>query len=175
MAAIHNFRTSLGGFNRADVVQYIEYINNKHNAQVEQLNTQLQNALSELAKVKSAAPDPDLVARLEAAEARCAELETSLAKVQEDAAVIRNEDELETYRRAERTERIARERAAQVYAQANAVLADATAKVDTAVAQIGFAADQVNAQLLEYRVSVENSKAMLQEAAAAMCAIRPEE
>lgn len=175
MAAIHNFRSALGGFNRSDVVQYIEYMNNKHNAHVEQLNTQLQNALAELAKAKNPAPDPELVARAEAAEARCAELEAALAKAQEEGAAICKADELETYRRAERTERLARDRAAQIYAQANAVLADATVRVDSAAAQIGSAADQFAAQLQSYQETVLSSKALLEDAVATMNAIRPEE
>ena len=44
MAGIQNFRSALSGFNREDVVHYIEYLNQQHNSQLEQLNTQLQNA-----------------------------------------------------------------------------------------------------------------------------------
>ena len=43
MTEFQNFRSALHGFNRQDVVNYIEYINRKHNSQVEQLNTQLQH------------------------------------------------------------------------------------------------------------------------------------
>ena len=46
MAGVHNFRSALGGFNREDVVRYIEYINNKHNTEIAQLNNQLQMELS---------------------------------------------------------------------------------------------------------------------------------
>ena len=38
MSELKNFRSAFRGFNRQDVVNYIEYINNTHNAQVEQLN-----------------------------------------------------------------------------------------------------------------------------------------
>ena len=50
MSGIQNFRSALGGFNREDVVRYIEYINNKHNSQIEQLNTQLKEAQDALEK-----------------------------------------------------------------------------------------------------------------------------
>ena len=50
MAHFQNFRTALGGFNREDVVRYIEYMNNQHRSQIEQLNTQLQLVKAELAK-----------------------------------------------------------------------------------------------------------------------------
>ena len=55
--------------------------------------------------------------------------------------------ELEAYRRAEETERLARERAQQIYTQANAVLAEVTLKAETASAQVAAAADQVTAKL----------------------------
>ena len=55
MAAFQNFRSALNGFNREDVVRYIEFINNQHNAQVAQLNTQLQNAQEALAKAQGGA------------------------------------------------------------------------------------------------------------------------
>ena len=167
MAHFQNFRTALGGFNREDVVRYIEYMNNQHRSQIEQLNTQLQLAKAELAKNGNAA---ELAAKLEAAEARCAQLEAELVSAGQPQGT-----ELEAYRRAERTERIARERAAQIYAQANGVLADATQKVDTAATQIGDIADQINTQLQSYQASINSGKALLQEAAAAMTAIRPEE
>ena len=97
MASIKTFRTAFSGFNREDVVRYIEYMNNKHNAEIEQLNTQLQTAKEELAKVDNS----ELIAKLEAAEARIAELEAQLAEGSQAAAVVAG-DELETYRRAER-------------------------------------------------------------------------
>ena len=175
MAGFQNFRTALNGFKRADVVNYIEYMNNKHNAQLEQLNSQLQTANAKLAQVGSE-DCAALRTQLDTANARIAELEAELAACRN--AVPQNtasDQELEAYRRAERTERLARERASQVYAQANAVLAEATLKVDNASAQIGTAADQIAAQLQEYHTSVSNTKAMLQDVVAAMYAIRPEE
>lgn len=165
MAIAHNFRTALGGFNRQDVVQYIEYMQNKHRSELEQLNTQLQAALSQ-AKPQ----DADLLARLEAAQKRIAELETAIAQV-----ALPTGDELEAYRRAERTERAAKERAAQIYTQANAVLSDTTLKVDAAAAQIGSFVEQMAVQLQAAQDSVNGTKEILQDASAALYAIRPEE
>ena len=168
MAGIQNFRTALGGFNREDVVRYIEYINNQHNSQIEQLNTQIQTLREELAQAKSApAADPDLQAKLDAALARCKELEQQSGNG--DAA------ELAAYRRAERAERLAQERAAQVYDQVNAVLADATVKVDATSQQISAFADQLSAQLQTYQETVASTKATLQEAVSSLYSIRPEE
>ena len=166
MAVIQNFRSALGGFNREDVVRYIEYLNNQHNSQLEQLNTQLQTAQDALAQAKSAPQsDSDLQAQLDAALARCAELEAQLA--QNGQAPVSTGDELEAYRRAERTERLARERAQQIYDQANAVLADATVKVESASDGLSAVAAQLSDQL-------QKSRQELQEAVAAMYTIRPE-
>ena len=161
MAGIQNFRTALAGFHREDVVRYIEYMNNQHNSQIQQLNTQLQTAQEALEKA-TAVPqgEADLRAELEAALARCAELEAQLEQT--------GNPELETYRRAEKAERLARERAAQIYAQANAVLADATVKAESAAEGMRTVIEQAAAQL-------EQSKQDLQDAVAAMYAIRPEE
>lgn len=170
MSELKNFRSAFRGFNRQDVVNYIEYINNTHNAQVEQLNNQLQAALAQPS-------DEELKVRLEAAEARIAELEATLAE--QDRAVLSDgasctEQELEAYRRAERVERMAKERAEQIYAQANGVLADATLKAESASAHIGAIADQVSNQLKEYQDSVLETKATFQEAVATLYAIKPQ-
>lgn len=164
MAGVQNFRSALGGFNRHDVVNYIEYINNKHNSELEQLNTQLQTAQEALAQ---ATDNSELLAKLEAAEARCAELEEQLAAGGQ--VVVASEDnELETYRRAERAERLARDRAAQIYAQANAALADATVKVEAI-------SDGMNTLTEQFNIQLEDGKKQLQEAVASLYAIRPEE
>ena len=173
MSGFQNFRKSLNGFNREDVVRYIEYMNNKHNSQIEQLNTQLQTAQAELAKRGSVQND-ELNEQLQAAQARCAELEALLAG-KADASETRTEDELEVYRRAERTERLARERASQVYAQANAVLADASLKADAASALVSEISEKTVAQMQAYQASINDAKDALQEAVSALYAIRSEE
>ena len=53
MANPKTFRTALGGFNREDVVRYIEYITNQHNAQLEQLNNQLRAQREELERLRA--------------------------------------------------------------------------------------------------------------------------
>ena len=165
MAVIQNFRSALGGFNRQDVVRYIEYLNNQHNAQIEQLNTQLQNARDALANAP--APNEELQAQLEAAQARCAELEAIL-EGNGQTVLTPTETELEAYRRAERAERLARERASQLYQQANAVLADATVRVEAASDSLSNISQQLSQQ-------IQQSRQSLQEATAAMYAIRPAE
>ncbi len=164
MAANQHFRTALRGFNREDVIHYIEYLNNHYTRQLEDLSTQLQAAQAAVPTVNT-----DLEARLQQALARCAQLEAQLAEKEAaiSAAPTATEEELEAYRRAERTERQARDRAQQIYTQANAVLAEVTNKAEIASAQVAATAEQVTAQML-------TTKATLEEAVAALYAIRPE-
>lgn len=189
MAASYNFRTAFNGFNREDVVHYIEYINSKHTTQINQLRTDLAAAQQENASLKAQPQhDPELeakVARLEeellAAQAAKAELESQLADMtaqrdealnQQAQAQRHNEAELEAYRRAERVERQAKERTEAMYQKANGVLADATSKVDNASAQINGIADQVAAQLAVLQQAVTGSKTALKDAATTLYTIR---
>lgn len=165
MSNIQSFRSAFNGFNRQDVVNYIEYMNNQHNSQIQQLNTQLQNALSKNS-------DSELQARLVAAEEKIKELEAALAQAG-GAPMNCTEQELEAYRRAERAERIANERSAQLCQQANGILADAGCQVDNAASAIDAAAENLNAQLEAYKAAVDAAKATLHDAVAAISAIAP--
>lgn len=164
MAVMQNFRSALGGFNREDVVRYIEYMNHQHNSEVEQLNTQLQTAKEALAQAQSQSAG-ELQTRLEEALAKCAALEEKLAAGQVGQPAG---SELEAYRRAERAERMAQERADRIYEKANAVLAEATEKVEAAAQDMDAVVEELSARMA-------SSKAQLQNAVAAMYAIRPEE
>lgn len=173
MAETHRFRSALGGFNRQDVVQYIEYMNTKHTAQVNQLTSEVDFLRQQLERQTSAAESAEQIAQLEE---KCAALEA-----ERDAALAGQtmqsptEAELEAYRRAERTERNAKERAEQIYRQATATLADATVIVDESAVQLSAIADAVKEQLDLLQSAIENSKASLQDTAASMAAIRPED
>lgn len=160
--ANQHFRTALNGFNKQDVVRYIEYLNNQHNAQIEQLNNQLQNAITPA--------NSDLQAKLDAALAKCAQLEAQLSA----ALAATTSPELEAYRRAERTERLAQERAQQIYTQANAILADTTVKAEAATSRIAELAQQANAQLQAYQDAIAGSQDLFTEAVDALRAIKPE-
>lgn len=205
MATPQSFRSAFNGFNRDDVVHYIEYINSKHTTEVNQLKSDVDALQTKLNAVPEA---PDLTEELEALrqerdallekvsqleaqaaaaaeseqalQERCAALEAELqtAKKEPVAPTVPSPQcqvsyELETYRRAERTEREARERAEQVYHLTNSALADATAKVDAAADQIGQMTDSVLAQLNQLQTAVTGSKKALKDAAATMYTIRP--
>ena len=97
MAAPQRFRSAFNGFNKEDVVNYIEYLNNRYTAQLDQLKNQLQETQGSV----SADVVAGLQAQLDAALLRCAELEEKVNATQ-DVSVSR---ELEAYRRAEEAER----------------------------------------------------------------------
>jgi len=184
MSAPQNFRSAFNGFNREDVVHYLEYLNARHAAQINQLNSEadfLRNKLQTIQPDLSVIEERDaLLARIEELEAHCAELEVQLAAAQgapipepAQPLVSTTSDELEAYRRAERTERMAKERAELVYHQVNGVLSEATTKVDSAAARIGTMAEQVMSQLVQLQSAVAVSKDVLQDAASTMNAIKP--
>ena len=174
MAAFQNFRGAVGGFNREDVVRYIEYINNKHASQINQLNTEMQALQEELAQLRG---KTDLSTQLEEANARITQLEQErdalAAQVEQMADRPQTENELEAYRRAERAERIAADRVAQLYNQANGALADATAKADDTATQVTELTDALMVQLQQLQTVLSSGGNSMRDAAAALFAIRP--
>lgn len=167
--AAKNFRSAFNGFNRQDVVHYIELLNNQHKAQIEQLNNQLA-----IANQKVSAKDSDLQAELAAALEKCAQLEAQLAATPEKVEAVPSQEELEFYRRAEQAERMARERAQQIYTQANAILADTAAKAEAAVAEVAELAGQANARLQAYQEAINGTQELFKNAISALYAIKPD-
>lgn len=185
MAMVQNFRSAFNGFNREDVVHYLEYLNNKHQNQVNQLTAENEELRAQLAQQ----PAEDQTELVEALRAQCAELTAKLeeaearlaeqAQVQEETVPVEEpvvpdvSEELAAYRRAERMEREAKERAELVYFQANGVLTEASAKVDSVAAEITDMADHVMGQLTQLQMAVSASKQALQDASSIMNTIRP--
>ena len=92
--AVQNFRSAFYGFNREDVVRYIEYLNNQYKNQLDQLNNQLQAA-------KAAPANTELQAQLTAALEKRVQLEAQLSN-----NVTTTEQELEAYQEPAVTETI---------------------------------------------------------------------
>lgn len=219
MAEQKSFRSAFNGFNREDVVHYIEYLTAKHKAQVNQLTSEAAFLKSKLAEAQDTpVTEPidaeeleqmrqqnlalleqvellnqqkaELEGQRDAALAENARLQGEVAEAlavaaqaeasrsdalqQLKAQSIHANAELEAYRRAERTERRAKERAQQLYDQANGALAQATVQVDEAADQIGELTEQCISQLQQLQAAVAGSKSALKDAAATMYTIRPE-
>ena len=192
MSTPQSFRSALNGFNREDVVHYLEYLNTKHSNQVNQLTAENETLRQQVEALPDAESQRLLVAsleekcaeltrQLEQSQSRCAEPEQQLEQshcavpeqVQEPALSPSASEELEAYRRAERIEREAKERAELVYFQANSVLTEASARVDGISSDITEMADKVMTQLTQLQVAVSSSKQALQDASSIMGAIRP--
>lgn len=185
MSAPQNFRSAFNGFNREDVVHYLEYLNTKHTNQINQLTAENESLRQQLASLPEFQSQQLLVSSLEE---KCAELTRQLEEArsccaapeqqpeeQETAPILSPSvsDELEAYRRAERIEREAKERAELVYFQANSVLAEASSKVDGISSDITEIADKVMTELTQLQVAISSSKRALQDASSIMGAIRP--
>lgn len=186
MAAIQNFRGAFHGFNREDVVRYIEYTNTKHADQINQLRNESQALLKELETLRAAAQEQNkLSAQLEEVTALLAEVTAQRDAAQEELAQLRDQavnpvqalakEELEAYRRAEQAERAAKERAAQLYRQATGTLADAASHIDTAAGSFRQVAERMSEHMLELQAAVDASKNALLDASDLLCAIRPTE
>ena len=191
-----NFRSSLHGFNRQDVANYLEYLNNRHAAQVNQLNTDLE-ALRQQAEAPVEDPQRaalevrcrDLEQQLEAVQkerdealAQKAEADRKLEAAQRDReeALLRSSGEkldanreLEAYRRAERTERVARERAEQVYSETGTVLTQASNRIEAALRQMTGISQQVTGQLDTLQTAIASSRLALQDAAQTIDKLKP--
>lgn len=104
MVASPNFRSAFNGFNREDVVNYIEYLTAQHTAQVNQLTSELA-ALKDNQPVGQALLTQELLAaeeltkalqtRIDELEAHCAALENQETVVQSSDASDRKVLELE--------------------------------------------------------------------------------
>ena len=177
MSSPMKFRGAFNGFNREDVVHFIEYLNARHAAEVNQLQAELDLLRTRAAVQPVEDHSEELAAALAENEALKAQIATLQARLTEAAAVpaapSSTERELEAYRRAERTERVARERAELVYHQVNGVLADASVKVEEAYSRIDGLTQQVITQLQQLQEAVTTSRQSLSDAAATLYAIRP--
>lgn len=187
MAASYSFRKALNGFHREDVVHHLEYINAKHNNQLNLLKAELDVKEKEVQRLRALEGVQEQLAELQA---YCAKLEQEkqgyedrIAQLQSDleqeqarqiAIVNRTEEELEAYRRAERLERQAQQRADQLFSQANSILATAGQGVNNSAQRIDEIAQQFLQQLEALKQEVNAGKDVLNDAADALGALRSE-
>ena len=178
MTAPQKFRSAINGFNREDVVRYIEFANSRHEAEVTQLKEQLDFYRKELSAQGAAAQQAEST-RVAELEQKCAALEAENEALRQQLSEVPQkqtsaDEELEAYRRAERAERLAQNRVSQMYAQANAAIADTTANLDVAAANLGQVAQEALEKVQALQAAVTGSKQVITDAAAALGTIRPE-
>lgn len=163
------FRTALHGFNRTDVVQYIQKMNGVHEKELRTLREENE----QLARGAEA-----LKAELAALREKAAALEekNAQAPAQPAAAPQPQEDsELAAYRRAEQVERKARERAEattrllkDVFAKANDRLCAGRAEFDEMVDTFDANFDRLRQLLAEAKSVFDASSEELREAGDAL-------
>lgn len=186
MAAAKNFRSSMRGFNREDVVHYIEYLNTKHTNALNQLKSENQALSDDLDALRNQTLSnsdwetkfAQLQEENQKLTQQCQDLTEEIAKLQAQLEEAQQfaplaEEELEAYRRAEKAERAARERARQIYCQATGALADATTQVDEAAEHFKLLSQRLTSQISDLQTTVERSKNALVSAATTMYTICP--
>ena len=158
MADFSKFRTSLNGFNRSDVVNYIETLCAEHRRELQEAKAQLakcQDALAE-EQARSAA----LKEELEQTTLTLEELLTAPDAPTEEPEVVEEAPdyaamELAAYRRAEAMERTAAERSAQMQTQLNELLDHVASRYEQTGQDIQVLAQDIrtNLQRLEEALS----------------------
>ena len=185
MPAPKNFRTAFNGFNREDVVCYLEYLKSRHASEINQLKTEAESLRAkldaycdrQLEKQDSSGLEEENAAlrqRIQELEQENQALAAQLAQ-QNQEPVDYPAQELEAYRRAERAERVARERANLVYAQTGAVLNQASNRVEGAIRQVTGISQQVSSQLDTLQAAISASRLALQDAADTINRLKPKQ
>lgn len=168
MADISKFRSALGGFNREDVVNYIESMSLEQQKQLRRLqeeNEKLRSEKNALAELLAAAnsdlstlreQDAALSEQVELLAQQAAELAGQVKAEPEEAPEETSEAaepvdytslELEAYRRAEQTERNAAVRADKIYRQLTALCEHARERYSDAGDEIAALSEDLTANL----------------------------
>lgn len=159
MADFSKFRSSLGGFHRGDVASYIESLSMQHAAamkeksgQIDALQAELLAArqkLQEAEEEKRALQDQldDALAALEAATAPAEEAAEDETEAEPEEAPDYPKLELEAYRRAEATERLATQRAQQLKRELVDFLENTTARYQQTGEDIAALAEDLKSGL----------------------------
>lgn len=141
MAAPQSFRSAFNGFNREDVVHYIEYMNAQHTAQVNQLSSEVEFLRQKLTHIQCEQPAAD--DRLDKLEETCSALRSQLQEAQN------RQTELEAQCRQLSQERDAALAAGSSRADLEAMCAQLTRERDEALAS------KAQAEAAQVHVSVE--------------------
>ena len=111
MEAKQNFRSAFNGFNREDVVRYIEFLNSKHAAEITQLRSEIQflsTKEEEPAVVETVQEDPaPLTERIAQQEAQISEVSGRCGALEEEVSALKAEKEQLVAEKAELEEQLA--------------------------------------------------------------------
>jgi len=159
MADFSKFRSSLGGFHRGDVANYIESLSMQHAAAMKEKSGQIDALQAELLaarqKLQEAEEEKralqikldDALAALEAATAPAEEAAEDETEAEPEEAPDYPKLELEAYRRAEATERLATQRAQQLKRELVDFLENTTARYQQTGEDIAALAEDLKSGL----------------------------
>ena len=105
----YQFRSALNGFNRSDVVVYLQNLTEAHKGALLNAQTEASRATEEAARLR----DENRMLHMQLAELLAEQQDAAQSEPAEEAPALQQQ-ELEAYRRAEAAERTAQEKAAAV-------------------------------------------------------------
>lgn len=169
MADFTKFRTSVGGFNRTDVTDYIETLCVEHKKALKQLEDDKEALSAQLAEAEisleaKTAEAETLQRKLSETELALSSTETALdeamSMIEEQTALLPEEPaepeeetpdypalELEAYRRAEKAERLAAERASRLRRQISDLLDHVSSRYEETAQDIHVLTQDVSTNL----------------------------
>ena len=187
MTYTDNFRTAMRGFNRTDVVQFIQRLTAEHEKKLRALreeNERLTNALDAAQTDLQAAVDEKAVLedqllalreQPEEAEAAAPDvLDAPIAPaeaVSTPAGANLTELELAAYRRAEMAERLARERAAAADEQMKALFAQSREKLTLATGDFATMLEAFQTNFDQLRQVIQSAQGVLTESGDGLTAV----
>ena len=189
MADFSKFRSSLGGFHRGDVATYIETLCRTHGAELKERDGRIESLTAALAEAQG--QREEAIAQAEALRRQVEELETQLEAatapppeeeeaLSEDAADETEVPdyptlELEAYRRAEATERLASQRAQQLKRELVDFLENTTARYQQTGEDIAALAEDLKRGLMRLEENLSELDLLFGETAEHLEALTPAE
>jgi len=170
MSMDRNFRSALSGFNRSDVVNFIEESSIAHEKAIRQLKDEneklrarveaLEREHETLAVEAAAAPQPEPQPEPQLTPAP----EPTAPAGTEETAPAPSESELAAYRRAEAVERAAQRRAAALCREVNGIVENASARfgeagsgVDTLMQDLSITLRRLTDTFAEFKLAFDDT------------------
>lgn len=194
-----NFRLAFHGFNRDDVVSFLEGTMSRHSQEVNELKEKIQRLEAQLSVAQAAVKvdiekeqenqtlkdeNGKLKESLEALKAENKQLKETTESLEAQLTAPEHEgpqeadwetEELAAYRRAESVERQAKTRATQLYNRINGVVADLAARMDGSHQNMTEAADAMGKALDSLQAALDLAQATLHDGAGSLRSLRLEE
>lgn len=191
--AAQNFRFAFHGFNREDVVSFLEQTMARHAQEVNELKEEIHRLEGELSQAREA-PRADVAAlrqencalkeQGEALEKENKTLKEAVESLESQLTAPESgprpegtdweSEELAAYRRAENVERQAKARASQLYDRINGLVADLAARMDGSHQNMTEAAESLGKSLDGLQAALDLAQATLHDGAGGLRALHLE-